>query len=136
MKPGPNLDGVIHDRLDRNIEYGTIESSNDQPAAECSSKFLKDRKKVQKAMRDMVHGLVRGANFDRGVVDDLCVIGFATSGLIFQVVQMTQPKGHIFLLKAEKPMAVPQSVRQFSEFLMVMIHILQATVAAFSCATQ
>jgi hypothetical protein len=97
---------------------------------------LKDKRKIQKAMRDMLHGLIRGANCDRGVVNDLCVVGFATSALTFQVVHMTQPKGHIFLLKAEQPRAVPQSVWQFSEFLMVLIHIMQATVAAFPSATQ
>jgi hypothetical protein len=77
----------------------------------------------------LLYALIRRANCDRGVVDNLRVLGFGTSGLTFQVVHMTQPNGHVFSLKAEQPRLEPQNVRQFSEFLIVLIHILQSTVS-------
>jgi hypothetical protein len=124
LKPSPNLDGVIHDRLDSHLEHGTIESSNDQSDGESWCKFLKDKRNIQKTMRDMLHALIPRATFDRGVGNNLRVLGFGTSGLALHGLHMTQPNGHVFLLKSEQPRSVPQNGRQFPEFRIVLIDIL------------
>jgi hypothetical protein len=129
LKSGANLDAVVYDRLARLSEFAVIEASNDQSGGAASSKFLEDKKKIEKTMRDMLYELIRRADFDRAVVDHVHMFGFATSGLTFQVLHMTQHKGHVFLLKTEESRSVPQDVRQFRDFLAVLCRVLESTVS-------
>jgi hypothetical protein len=128
LRSGPSLDGVFRDRHTGESEFGLLECSPLQSGGEYSTKWIGDVKKMQKPMRDMLGQLAIQANYDRRVVDHLQVFAFCTSALTIQVSHMTQPKGHVFLLKADRSVSVPQNIQQFPRLLVVISLVVQTKV--------
>jgi hypothetical protein len=131
MQTGPKVDGLFHAVENRGIEFGIHESAPHVNGGESSSKLLGDQKKMRRLMRDIFGRLAIEVKHDPRIVKDLEVIAYSTAGLTMQVSRMTQPKGYVLVLTTDKSVAVPQSIEQFSELLLVVALALKTKVTIY-----
>jgi hypothetical protein len=128
LQTGPKVDGLFHAVDNRGIEFGVIESAPRLSGGETSSKWLGDKKKMRKIMRDIFVQLAIEAKHDPRVVQDLEVVAYSTAGMKMQVLRMARPMGYVLVLTEDQPVTVPQSITQFSELLLVLGLVLKSKV--------
>jgi hypothetical protein len=128
LQTGPKVDGLFHAVDNRGIEFGVIESAPRLRAGETSSKWLGDKKKMRKIMRDIFVQLAIEAKHDPRVVQDLEVVAYSTAGMKMQVLRMARPMGYVLVLSEDQPVTVPQDITQLSELLLVLALVLKSKV--------
>jgi len=128
VKPGPRFDGLLRNYPGRTQEFCVIESSPALRGGVISTKWLSDKAKVGKALREMINRLDIEANCERRVLDKLQVVGISTAGLTMQVSRMCRQKGYVCLLTVNQPVQIPHSVEQFRELLVFLAGFLRVKV--------
>jgi hypothetical protein len=128
MKSGPRLDGIVRSVDDDAHEFCAIESAPSLRGGTSSTKWLNDKAKLGKVLRDMLGRLIKLADHDSRIVKSLQVVGISTAGLTMQVSRMCHRKGYVCLLIREKLRRVPHDVKQFQELLFFLVAFIQAKV--------
>jgi hypothetical protein len=131
LKSALKHDGILHDRLNSEHEFGLLECSPQQRTVAHSRKWLGDRQKMRRPLRDMLIRLIAEVNYNRGLVEELEVFGFTFSALTLQVSRMTQRHGYVCLLNTYPSVSVPQSLQQLPRFLHVLCHVVQIKVYTY-----
>ena len=130
LKTGKKVDGLFHELRDRKVEYGVIESARVLTAGDASSKWLSDKGKLRKTMRDIMGRLAINTRHESRVLAELEVIGVSTAGLDVQLLRLTQPGGYVCLLHNDMPQSVPPHIAQFPQLVFVLALILKAKVCS------
>lgn len=135
VKPGPRFDGLLRNYPGRTQEFCVIESSPALRGGVISTKWLSDKAKVGKALREMINRLDIEANCERRVLDKLQVVGISTAGLTMQVSRMSRQKGYVCLLTVNQPVQIPHSVEQFRELLVFLAGFLRVKLLIANATT-
>ena len=128
MKSGPRLDGLVRSVDDDTHEFCAIEAAPRLRGGISSTKWLHDKAKLGKVLRDMLSRLITLADHDARTVRCLQVVGISTAGLTMQVSRMCHRGGYVSLLTSETPRAVPRAVAQFQELLKFLVAFVQIKV--------
>lgn len=128
MKPGPRLDGILRDYPARNREFCVIESAPTLKGGTISTKWLTDKAKVRKTLRDMISRLAVEGNRERRNLEDLQVFGISTAGLTLQTSRMSHPKGYVCLFTVDKELTIPRDVDRFRELLVFLAGMVRVKV--------
>lgn len=97
-----------------------------------SKKWLTDKAKLTRVLRDMLSWLITLADHDRRVVDKLQVVGILTAGLDMQMSRRCQRKGYVCLLVRERLRSIPNDVRQFKELLIFLARFVPTKLCTHS----
>ncbi|KAA8901575.1 hypothetical protein FN846DRAFT_908926 [Sphaerosporella brunnea] len=101
-------------------EFCVMEVATTLRSKPTSKKWLTDKAKLTRVLRDMLSWLITLADHDRRVVDKLQVVGILTAGLDMQMSRRCQRKGYVCLLVRERLRSIPNDVRQFKELLIFL----------------
>lgn len=143
MKSGPRLDGILRDYPGRTYEFCVVESAPALRGGVISTKWLSDKAKVQRTLRDMIRSLdievtrhgkhaspppatgnlgsSSGGQSSR-IPQKIEVFGISTAGLTLQVSRMshTYKKGYVCLFEVEEALEIPNDVNQFQKLLLFL----------------
>ena len=135
VKSGPRLDGILRDVNDRSYEFCAIEGAPLLSGGTISTKWLRDKAKLRKALRDIISRLAIEANHERRVVEDLQVVGISTAALTMQVSRMTHRKGYVCMLAVDRPLTIPHDVRQLRKLLVFLAAFVRIKVCIYLAHT-
>lgn len=125
QKIGRRFDGILRSFEDGSQEFVAVEAARRLIGGAEATKWMKDSRKVEKALRDMLGRLHDVVGHDWKIIPNLEVVGINTAGFDFQTCRMSHPKGHVCLLKWEATRRFPTSVSQLQELLLLLAHIVQ-----------
>jgi len=125
QKIGRRFDGILRSFEDDSQEFVAVEAARKLIGGSEATKWMKDSRKVEKALRDMLSRLHDVVGHDWAIIPSLEVVGINTAGFDFQTCRMSHTKGHVCLLKREATRRFPTSVSQLQELLLLLAHIVQ-----------
>ncbi|GBC05148.1 hypothetical protein RclHR1_06060006 [Rhizophagus clarus] len=117
-KMGYRMDGIFRMYVD-NVEYGAIEVAKKFE----ETKLLADGYKLGKAMHDILLYLSRKVNFEETKIRKLRVAGMLHLGLKSQVLHLSSPKGYVSILKREKLLEVPATIKKLRDLIRVLASV-------------
>jgi hypothetical protein len=133
QKIGPRLDGLLRSTDDNSHEFCAIEAATELRGGTFNTKWLSDKAKLSKVLRDMLSRLISAVDHDADVVARLQVVGLSMAGLTMQAVRLCHGKGYVSLLVAEPSRTAPSAVGRLRELLKVLTEFVR--VKAVLCET-
>jgi hypothetical protein len=136
-KSGPRMDGMLRSLTEDSHEFCAIEAAPHLRGGPLATKWLSDRAKLVKVMRDMLGRLIAVSRYDATIVKDLQVVGVSIAGLVVQFSRLCYGNGYVTLLATEPPQSLPSDIDQIQDLLEVLPMVLSiksvlaTTVTAF-----
>jgi hypothetical protein len=100
-----------------------------------ATKWMKDSRKVVRALRDMLCRLHDVVDHNREITSKLEVVGINTAGPHVQMCRMSHRKGYVCLLKREASHRFPTSISQLEQLFLLLAHAIQIKVCTFDRTT-
>ncbi|KAG0639742.1 hypothetical protein HOY80DRAFT_67145 [Tuber brumale] len=124
-KTGPRYDGLLQDRCSHH-EYAVVEASKTF-GSETDTKWLRDSRKVAKALHDMLFLLQADVNTSQ--LKELQVAGLVSAGLDCQVLRMSYADGHVCILNRDERRTIPATITKSLELGQVLLSIWRMKVS-------
>jgi hypothetical protein len=100
-----------------------------QSAGLSATKWLDDKAKLTKLLRDMLDRLIKVSDHDARIVPQLQVVGLSIAGLSFQMSRLGYGKGYISLFSSEPVLTAPSAVGQLKDLLKLLILVTRMKVS-------
>jgi hypothetical protein len=134
---GGRLDGVVCTYEEDPYEFAGLEIARTFHGGTKSTKWLRDSRKLTRALRDMFHRLHHRVQLDDpAAARKLQAVGIVTAGLSLQICRLFNPRGYVCLLKAEKVHQVPPTVGELRNLLFLLKAVVQMKVCAHTLRTR
>jgi hypothetical protein len=138
LKTGPRLDGILRSLGGPTHEFCAIEAAPSLLSGHVATKWLSDKAKLPKVLRDMLSRLIIVSGHDADIARKLQVVGVSIAGLMMQVSRLCHGKGYVTLLVSEPIWSAPSEIEQITDLLELLPAILSIKIcvgmSAFVCA--
>lgn len=125
LRSAPRLDGLVRSFDDSSHEFCAIEAAPQLRGGMLATKWLHDKAKLAKVLRDMLSQLVADAKYDRHITRQLQTVGIMTAGTSMQASRLCYGNGYVSLLVTEPLGNVPRVVGRLTDLLRLLVAFVQ-----------